>query len=299
VYIGRDLFGGAFIHDAWELHRAGVLTNPNMVYLGQIGRGKSSFVKVAGVAPVGSGRQAWVVDAKGEYGPLAEVTGATSLRIAPGGSTTQTAAPAAEGPGTSPRIATPCGDRPSCCARWPPGPLGRPLLPPERTAAELARAAVATGTSEPTLPAVVDDHGGGKMTGVEVVVAQRAAVGGRQTRTPRGPPAAWPSRARTRRTNHPGDRHAAPLVGLRLPVDEPVSGHLGHGPDCRRSCQSPHSTGHKPTPSPGAGVRLGVSRRRVARVPRVLAEVPIQLAHPGPRAARSAGEGPRLSPPAK
>jgi len=45
VYIGRDLFGGAFVYEAWELYGAGVLTNPNMVVLGQIGRGKSSFVK--------------------------------------------------------------------------------------------------------------------------------------------------------------------------------------------------------------------------------------------------------------
>jgi hypothetical protein len=35
-----DLFGGAFIYDAWELYAAGVLTNPNMVVFGQIGRGR-------------------------------------------------------------------------------------------------------------------------------------------------------------------------------------------------------------------------------------------------------------------
>jgi hypothetical protein len=28
VYIGWDLFGGAFTYDAWELYAAGVLTNP-------------------------------------------------------------------------------------------------------------------------------------------------------------------------------------------------------------------------------------------------------------------------------
>ena len=28
VYIGRDLFGGAFTYDAWELYAVGVLTNP-------------------------------------------------------------------------------------------------------------------------------------------------------------------------------------------------------------------------------------------------------------------------------
>ena len=31
VLIGRDLLGGAFVYDPFELYSAGVLTNPNMV----------------------------------------------------------------------------------------------------------------------------------------------------------------------------------------------------------------------------------------------------------------------------
>lgn len=45
VYLGRDLHGGPFCFDPWELYAAGVLTNPNLVVAGQIGRGKSTFVK--------------------------------------------------------------------------------------------------------------------------------------------------------------------------------------------------------------------------------------------------------------
>ena len=39
VLIGRDLLGGAFVYDPFELYNAGALTNPNMVVFGQIGRG--------------------------------------------------------------------------------------------------------------------------------------------------------------------------------------------------------------------------------------------------------------------
>jgi len=45
VYIGRDLFGGAFTYDAFELYDQGVLTSPNMLVAGRIGRGKSAFIK--------------------------------------------------------------------------------------------------------------------------------------------------------------------------------------------------------------------------------------------------------------
>ena len=45
VLIGRDVLGGSFVYDPFALYRSGVVTNPNMVVIGQIGRGKSSFVK--------------------------------------------------------------------------------------------------------------------------------------------------------------------------------------------------------------------------------------------------------------
>ena len=61
-----------------------VLTSPNMVVLGEIGRGKSSFVKAFVRRQRVFGRQAWVVDPKGEYGPLACACGAVPLRIGPG-----------------------------------------------------------------------------------------------------------------------------------------------------------------------------------------------------------------------
>ncbi|MDQ1391417.1 MAG: hypothetical protein QOF30_394, partial [Acidimicrobiaceae bacterium] len=151
VYIGRDLFGGAFVYDAWELYRAGVLTNPNMIVLGQIGRGKSSFVKALVWRQQVFGRQAWVVDPKGEYGPLAEASGATTLRIAPGGSVRLNPL---QTPGSGESDARRRQSELLCSLAA--GSLGRPLSPHERTAAELAMSTVAARSPDPTLPAVVD-----------------------------------------------------------------------------------------------------------------------------------------------
>ena len=52
-----------------------LVTNPNMVVLGQIGRGKSTFVKTFLWRQLVFGRQAWVVDPKGEYQTLAAACG--------------------------------------------------------------------------------------------------------------------------------------------------------------------------------------------------------------------------------
>lgn len=85
VLIGRDLHGGAFVHDPFALYGAGVLTNPNLVVLGQIGRGKSAFVKTYCYRHAARGRRIVVLDPKGEYGPLATALGASALALRPGG----------------------------------------------------------------------------------------------------------------------------------------------------------------------------------------------------------------------
>lgn len=154
VYIGRDLFGGAFVYDAWELYGQGVLTNPNMVVLGQIGRGKSSFVKSLVWRQQVFGRQAWVVDPKGEYGPLAEATGGTSLRVVPGGSVRLNPLQAPGSSSVDAREALRRQGELLCSLAA--GSLGRSLLPQERTAADLAMASVAARGREATLPDVVD-----------------------------------------------------------------------------------------------------------------------------------------------
>jgi type IV secretory pathway VirB4 component len=152
-YIGRDLHGNPFCFDPWELYAAGRLTSPNMVVVGQIGRGKSSFVKTFLWRQLAFGRQAWVVDPKGEYGPLAAAASVQPLRIEPGGATRLNPLDVAGDP------ADPGRDR-ACaellCSISEAG-LGRPLSPAERTATELATAAVSRRRVAPTLPDVVDE----------------------------------------------------------------------------------------------------------------------------------------------
>jgi hypothetical protein len=86
VLIGQDVLGGSFVYDPFVLYRQGVITNPNMVVFGQIGRGKSSFVKSYLWRQAVFGRRAWVVDPKGEYGPLARAWGVAPVALRPGGS---------------------------------------------------------------------------------------------------------------------------------------------------------------------------------------------------------------------
>src|SRR5665213_4002766 len=85
VFIGRELSGELFCHDPFELYRLGALTNPNMIVLGQIGRGKSALVKTFLYRQAAFGRRVIVIDPKGEYAPLAAALGSEALKLAPGG----------------------------------------------------------------------------------------------------------------------------------------------------------------------------------------------------------------------
>ena len=86
VLVGRDLLGATFHYDPFALYRAAILTNPNMVVIGQIGRGKSALVKTYLWRQAVFGRRAWVVDPKGEYGALAAPGESTPVALRPGGS---------------------------------------------------------------------------------------------------------------------------------------------------------------------------------------------------------------------
>jgi hypothetical protein len=185
VLIGRDVLGGSFVYDPFVLYRQGVVTNPNMVVFGQIGRGKSSFVKSYLWRQAVFGRQAWVVDPKGEYGPLAQAWGVAPVGLRPGGAIRlnplDTEAGASIGPidaGPGVRAGGSAGDvaddsagdergdgvrrsRVSLTSSLAVACLGRDLLPRERAAIEAA-VNEATGRAEaarmsaPTLPQVVE-----------------------------------------------------------------------------------------------------------------------------------------------
>ena len=148
AYVGRDLLGGAFAYDPWELYQAGRITSPNALVIGQIGRGKSALVKTYLWRSMVFGRQAWVVDPKGEYGVLAQACGVTPIRIAPGA-----------GIRLNPLDVPGGHDRrrqAELLASLASASLGRRLLPRERTCTELALAALERRGRPAVLPAVVD-----------------------------------------------------------------------------------------------------------------------------------------------
>ena len=95
----NTLSGSGWYFDPFALYADRVITNPNMIVLGEVGSGKSSFVKTLMARNVGLlgqrvavpgghrwvGRQVFAVDPKQEYRALAEALGIPILRLYPGG----------------------------------------------------------------------------------------------------------------------------------------------------------------------------------------------------------------------
>nr|WP_274387544.1 ATP-binding protein [Salsipaludibacter albus] len=135
------------------------MTNPNMLVAGQVGRGKSSFVKTYLWRQQVFGRRAWIIDPKGEYGPLAAACGIDPIRIGPGLPVRlNPLAPTAE---TVDRAAVDRAAvdrrRISLLTSLAASSLGRTLQPEEQTAVELAvTTAAGTHGDELVLPQVVD-----------------------------------------------------------------------------------------------------------------------------------------------
>jgi hypothetical protein len=157
VVIGDDLLGGSFVFDPFEMYAAGVVSNPNMVVFGQIGRGKSAFVKTFLWREAVFGRRAWVVDPKGEYGDLAEAWGVRPVALRPGGSIRLN--PLDPGPeGTSRHDGEDVTGRrrTELLASLGAACLGRNLVPRERAALEVALAQATRRQTVPTVPVVVD-----------------------------------------------------------------------------------------------------------------------------------------------
>jgi type IV secretory pathway VirB4 component len=156
--IGDDLLGGSFVFDPFELYAQGVVSNPNMVVFGQIGRGKSAFVKTFLWRQAVFGRRAWVVDPKGEYGDLAAAWGVRPVALRPGGAIRlnpldpgpEHAGGLVDGEGSTARRQTELlTSLASAC-------LGRSLLPRERAALGVALVAATGQAAVPTVPLVVE-----------------------------------------------------------------------------------------------------------------------------------------------
>jgi len=147
VYIGVDASGGSFVYDPFALYSQGVLRDPNMIVLGQVGFGKSSLIKTNLLRQSVFGRRGFVLDPKGEYGPLAEALGGVTVRLRPGGSVRLN--PLTERAGAAAQLGLLHGVAA--------GALGRPPTQDEyeglRVALELV---VRRGEGEPTLPDVAE-----------------------------------------------------------------------------------------------------------------------------------------------
>ncbi len=158
VVIGDDLLGGSFVFDPFELYAAGVVSNPNMVVFGQIGRGKSAFVKTFLWRQAVFGRRAWVVDPKGEYGDLADAWGVRPVALRPGGSIRLNPldpGPDADGDGDAGPDAT-GRRRMELLSSLASACLGRGLAPRERAALGAALTEATRTIDVPTVPMVVE-----------------------------------------------------------------------------------------------------------------------------------------------
>jgi hypothetical protein len=88
VYLGTNVLsgGGSFAFDPFEAYAAGTVTNPNMLFAGEVGVGKSATAKTFIYRSVGTfGRWVAIADPKGEYLPLADALGLDVVRLHPGG----------------------------------------------------------------------------------------------------------------------------------------------------------------------------------------------------------------------
>ena len=145
AFIGRDLFGGSFTYDAFELYEQGVITSPNMVVAGQLGRGKSALVKTLCLREQVFGRRVVVMDPKGEYSQLAAFCDTKVIDLRPRGRLRLNP--------LDKRIAH--EDQLRLLHAISAAALDRPLKPQEKTALERALEQ-ATAKLEATLPQVVD-----------------------------------------------------------------------------------------------------------------------------------------------
>src|SRR4029077_6012191 len=84
--MGRDLHGGgAFVYDPWELYAQGVISNPNMLVIGEIGTGKSALKKSYLLRQAAFGRRAVSINAKREDDLLCQALGVEPIRLERGG----------------------------------------------------------------------------------------------------------------------------------------------------------------------------------------------------------------------
>ena len=172
VLVGQDSWSGAaFVFDPWVLYGAEVLTNPNVLVAGQIGRGKSTLAKSLATRSVAFGRRVYVpADPKGEWTLVARALGGQAIEL--GAGTPNRLNPLDEGPRPSGVPAAAWAQetrrrRLTLLAAITEAALDRRLQAVEHTALAAALTSAEASASMPVLPQVVDallapdgDHAG-------------------------------------------------------------------------------------------------------------------------------------------
>jgi hypothetical protein len=160
VFIGQDAWsGGGFCFDPWVLYEQRVITNPNVLLAGVIGRGKSMLAKSIATRSIAFGRRVYVPgDPKGEWTVVAEAVGGAAIRL--GATSGNRLNPLDEGPrraGISDRDWTELVTtrRRQLVGALSESALGRPLRSVEHTALDVALETTIASNDVPTLPMVV------------------------------------------------------------------------------------------------------------------------------------------------
>lgn len=161
LFIGQDAWSGSsFCYDPWVLYRAGVLTNPNGLLAGVVGKGKSTLAKSLATRSIAFGRKVYVPgDPKGEWTVVARAVGGQAIEL--GGGLATRLNPLDEGPRSAQlsdddwRLAV-AARRRDLLRAVAASALGRDLLAVESTALFAALDAAVKENTVPILPQVVE-----------------------------------------------------------------------------------------------------------------------------------------------
>ncbi|EWT05369.1 ATP-binding protein [Intrasporangium chromatireducens Q5-1] len=161
VFIGQDAWSGTgFCFDPWVLYEAGILTNPNCLLAGAVGKGKSCLAKSIATRSIALGRRIYVPgDPKGEWTAVAERVGGATIALGPG--TGNRLNPLDPGPrhtdiGEDEWIELVATRRRTLLGSLAESALGRALTAVEHTALDCALTGTVASDPTPTLPRVVD-----------------------------------------------------------------------------------------------------------------------------------------------
>jgi hypothetical protein len=161
LFIGQDAWSGSsFCYDPWVLYRRGVLTNPNCLLAGVVGKGKSTLAKALATRSIAFGRKVYVPgDPKGEWTVVAETVGGQAIQL--GGGLPTRLNPLDEGPRSAQMsqddwLTTVAGRRRDLLRAVAAAALGRDLHAVESTALFAALDITVRDNDIPLLPQVVD-----------------------------------------------------------------------------------------------------------------------------------------------